>query len=140
MARLETPDSYANKRGDVLVFRYPGDNKTTHIKRVVAFSGEVIEIRGGSLLIDGQSVADPWARTIEQSIDDWVTDFGPYTVPEGTLFMLGDNLASSADSRIWGPLPRDNIVGVAEFIYFSWDPRRNSVRLNRIGMAVEGAK
>jgi signal peptidase I len=136
IARLETPESYEDNRGDILVFRYPGDNKTFYIKRVVAFPGEEVEVRGGSLLINGQSIPDPWARTMEEFADARVQDFGPFTVPEETLFMLGDNLANSADSRSWGPLPRENIVGIAEFIYFSWDSIKKNVRFNRIGLDV----
>jgi len=136
MARLETPESYKNHRGDILVFKYPGDNKTMYIKRVIALPGETVEIRGTSLLVNGQPIAESWARLIEASIKDYDLDFGPFRVPDQTLFVLGDNLANSADSRHWGPLKRENIIGVASFIYFSWDPHNNRVRFNRIGRDV----
>ena len=136
MARLETPESYKNHRGDILVFKYPGDNRTMYIKRVIAFPGETVEIRGTSLLVNGQPIAESWARPMEASINEAVQDFGPFRVPGRTLFMLGDDLANSADSRAWGPLARENIVGVASFIYFSWDPYKHSVRFNRIGLNV----
>ncbi len=140
IAKLETPESYPNKRGDVLVFKYPGDGTTDYIKRVVAFPGETMEIRGGSLLINGSPVLDPWAPTSRKSDHETAPDFGPLTVPDGTLFMLGDNWVESADSRVWGPLPRENIVGVAKFIYFSWDPVTKDVRLSRIGLGVQGGE
>ncbi len=137
MARLETSESYENRRGDIIVFKYPGDNRTDYIKRVVAFPGEMFSIRDGSLMVDGKRIESDWARTMETTASRAIGDFGPFRVPEGTLFMLGDNLTNSADSRVWGPLPRENIVGVAEFIYFSWDSRNNRVRFSRIGHDIE---
>ena len=134
MTRLESPQSYDDKRGDIVVFLYPGDNRTHYVDRVVAFSGETFEIRDRQILVDGQSVEEPWARVLGQSLRNPHYTFGPIVVPEGALFMLGDNLDNSADSRIWGPLPRENIVGVAEYIYFSWDFRKKRVRTNRIGI------
>jgi signal peptidase I len=77
---------------------------------------------------------------MEGSMNGMAGDFGPFAVPDQTLFVLGDNLPNSSDSRIWGPLPRENIVGVAEFVYFSWDSRRHSVRFDRIGLNVEAAQ
>jgi signal peptidase I len=140
MARLETSESYENRRGDILVFLYPGDNRTMYVKRVVAFPDEEFEIRDGSLLVNGQAVEAAWARRVEAPVYGAISDFGPVTVPDGTLFVLGDNLPNSADSRTWGPLPQENIVGVAEFIYFSWDGHKNRVRFDRIGTDIDASK
>jgi signal peptidase I len=134
IARLESPQSYSDNRGDILVYLYPGDNSTHYVHRVVAFAGEEIEIRDGRILIDGKPVAEPWAKIAEQSLRNPHYTFGPRVVPDGTVYMLGDNIENAADSRIWGPLPRENIVGVAEYIYLSWDSRNKRVRFNRVGL------
>lgn len=138
VARLETSESYKDKRGDIIVFRHPTNNTTTFVKRVVAFPGEEIEIREGTLLIDGQPVNASWFRPSGKPDHGNAENFGPFTVPEGTFFMLGDNLPDSNDSRYWGPLPREKIVGVAEYIYFSWDPNKQFVRFSRIGLDIDG--
>lgn len=138
IVRHESAESYKDKRGDIIVFRHPTNNMTTFVKRVVAFPGEDIEIREGTLLINGQAITASWAGPSGMLAHSNVEDFGPFTVPGGTLFMLGDNLPDSNDSRYWGPLPREKIVGVAEYVYFSWDPVKHTVRFNRIGLDVDG--
>jgi signal peptidase I len=137
IAKLESGDSYKDKRGDILVFKYPGDGKSDYIKRVAALPGETIEIRNDTLLIDGTAIRDGWVQISGESNRQVVPNFGPFMVPDETLFMLGDNLVNSADSRVWGPMPKRNIVGIAKFVYFSWDPVRKNVRLSRVGLAVD---
>ena len=126
-----TDETYTDRRGDILMFKYPGDNRTDYVKRVVGFPGERIEIRNGHLLVDENIVKANWAQYPDR-FNGSKTDFGPFTVPDGTLFMLGDNLINSADSRAWGPLPRQNLVGVARYVYFSWDPDEHSPQWTRI--------
>jgi len=127
MVRLVAGKNYANNRGDILAFYYPGDNRTIYAKRVVGFPGELVEFRNGRLHIDGRLVRAEWAQYGEHNSRAAGVNFGPYEVPDATLFVIGDNLANSADSRVWGSLPRSNLIGVAQYIYFS----RNK---NRVGM------
>jgi signal peptidase I len=98
------------QNGDVVVFKYPKDEELDYIKRCVATPGQTVEIRGGELHIDGKPEGKPRAE-----------NFGPIEVPEGNYFMMGDNRDNSSDSRVWGFLPAENVVGEALVIYFSWD-------------------
>ncbi len=136
------------KRGDIIVFKYPRDPKLDYIKRCVALPGQTVEIRNGLLYIDGQPEGeitplphrkkydkeegtivhyfqvklDNGKKYVIRHFDGWENEnFGPITVEPGHYFMMGDNRDNSADSRSWGSLPRDNIVGEALIIYFSWD-------------------
>jgi len=136
------------KNGDVVVFKYPLDPTLDYIKRCIAIGGQTIEVSSGDVFIDGKpegkktdlgSKYDPEdgrhvKRTkmttplgkeyvIRHYVDRYAqTDnFGPVTVPEGHYFMMGDNRDNSSDSRVWGFLPEENVVGEALIIYFSWD-------------------
>lgn len=113
--RITAPD-----RGDVIVFKYPVNPKRDFIKRVIGLPGETIKIKDNKLFVDGKQLEQPF-------LPHGLTygDFGPVTVPEGEYFMMGDNRNNSEDSRVWGTLPRDNIVGRAVFVY--WPFSRASV-------------
>ena len=76
---------------------------------------------------------DPQIRPAEYDVRD---NFGPTTVPEGSLFMLGDNRDYSHDSRYWGPVDFDLVKGRAMFIYWSWDREQNWPRFNRLFKAI----
>jgi len=124
------------KPGDIIVFRYPVDPRQDFIKRCVAVAGQTVQIRDKVVYVDGVKRDEPFAvhddpRTLprELSIRD---NFGPYVVPAGHLFMMGDNRDNSSDSRFWGPLPVNLIKGKAMFTYFSWDPKQHMVRFNRM--------
>jgi signal peptidase I len=91
--------------------------KTEFIKRVIGLPGETIEIRDSLVLIDGVAIAEPYLdATVE------MFDFGPVDVPEGEVFVMGDNRGSSRDSRFFGPIPLDDVVGRA-FVRM-WPPSR----------------
>jgi signal peptidase I len=113
--------------GDIIIFKYPGDKKTDYIKRCVAVEGQTVELRGRSLYVDGAVQTEDYAKYYHGS------NFGPYVVPEGHIFMMGDNRDNSADSRVWGPLPKSLILGKAMFIYFSLNSSDKIVRFSRIG-------
>lgn len=107
------------QRGDIIVFVYPDDPKRDFIKRLIAFGGETVEIRDGDIFINGKHIENPAIDKI------YYYNRGEYgqpgqivKVPEGHVYVLGDNSASSHDSRFWGFVPRKNIVGRAEFIYW----------------------
>ncbi len=105
------------ERGDVIVFHAPDGHRRDFIKRVVALPGEWVEIRDGTLYIDGRPIAEPW-----QPIPDH-TAFPAYQVPPGHVFVLGDNRPNSNDSRTWGGgLPISGIVGEAWLSI--WPPER----------------
>jgi signal peptidase I len=124
------------RAGEVIVFRYPEDPSRDFIKRCVALAGQQVEIRDKVLYVDGKAREEPYVvhkdpRIIprERAPRD---NFGPYVVPQGHLFMMGDNRDNSHDSRVWGALPRDLVKGKAMFIYWSWDPDRRLPRVDRL--------
>jgi signal peptidase I len=119
-------------RGDVIVFHPPGlgavaqrnsptEATVTFIKRVVGLPGETVQgLNDHVLICRAPRVA---CRVLQEPYASGVTsDFGPITVPPDTYLMLGDNRQDSEDSRIWGPLPRRNIIGTAVVRY--WPPGR----------------
>jgi signal peptidase I len=98
-------------RGDIIVFeKPPGEAGEIQdlIKRAIGLPGETVEGRDGHVLIDGEPLDEPY-------LDEGVVtgDFGPVEVPEGMLFMMGDNRGNSRDSRFFGPIEGDTIVGRA---------------------------
>jgi signal peptidase I len=100
------------RRGDVVVLRMPERGPELLIKRVVALPGEEIEIREGSVYIDGQVLDEPYlARSTNGT-------YGPYAVPEGSIFVMGDNRGASNDSRVFGAVSLDRIVGKAWVSYW----------------------
>ena len=119
IARRVDGASYENQRGDILVFRYPGDNVTAYLDRAVAFGGETLEIKAGAILINGEHVEAQWAGIIRATPDAHRVYFGPVEVPQGTIFVLGDWIATASDSRVFDAVPRDNLLAVAKYIYYS---------------------
>lgn len=123
-------------RGDVIVFVYPEDPQKDFIKRVVGVGGDVIEVRSKRLTVNGQAVFDPHAHFAEGNSGREVSprdNFGPYTVPAGNVFVMGDNRDRSYDSRFWGPVSLDKVKGKAFLIYWSWDGADRWARWERIG-------
>lgn len=93
------------ERGDVIVHRLV-DQEFDAVKRVIAVGGETVEVRAGQLLIDGQVVAEPYLAP-----GTVTNDFEPVVVPVGSLFVMGDNRPDSFDSRAWGPIDAESVVG-----------------------------
>jgi signal peptidase I len=124
------------KRGDVIVFRYPENPRQDFIKRCVAVAGQTILIRNKELYIDGVRQEEPYAIHIDPKVMPRQIsnrdNFGPYQVPEGHIFMMGDNRDNSHDSRFWGALPVELVKGKAAVRYFSWDNQKHSVRFERM--------
>jgi signal peptidase I len=107
-------------RGDIIVFRYPKDVSETFLKRVAAVGGDQLEIRNGLLYVNSQPVQEPYAvhiATLHNPLESW----GPTVVPEGELFVMGDNRDNSSDSRDWGFVPLGNVIGSPMFVYWSYD-------------------
>jgi signal peptidase I len=129
----------APQRDDVIVFVYPQDPSKDFIKRVKGLPGETIEIRNKVLYVNGQAIADDnafYEKTPERMARAPRDDFGPFLVPEGTVFVMGDNRDHSHDSRFWGTVPIDDILGKAFVLYWSWDSKEFSPRWGRLGMLI----
>ena len=113
------------QRGEVIVFRYPEDPKKDFIKRLVALPGEAVEIRNGSIYINGVLNKDQLIHN-RYYYNRPESDFGKegqvIKVPEGSYYVLGDNSSSSRDSRYWGFVPKKNVLGKAMVVY--WPPNR----------------
>ena len=124
------------KRGHVVVFKFPEDPSRDFIKRVIGLPGEKVEIRDKQVLIDGRPLDEPYVHFLEPPLrrddpeyglraesirDNW----GPEVVPEGQLFVMGDNRDNSRDSRFWGFLPRDQVKGRALLVYWSYEASRD---------------
>jgi len=125
------------EHGDVIVFVYPEDREKDFIKRVIGIPGDEIQIRNKKLLRNGQPVGEePYARYSEPAEPGPRDNFGPVTVPEGHVFVMGDNRDHSFDSRFWGFVPYEDIKGKAFIIYWSWDGDDTWVRWSRIGKLV----
>jgi signal peptidase I len=153
------------KRGEILVFEYPPNPEKDYVKRLVGLPGDTVEMRDGTVYIDGTALVEPYVvhtdpnsdpgeaefawqrpflvRTAEASTHPSRNNWGPLVVPEGNYFVLGDNRDNSADSRYWGFVPDSLVRGRPMFVYYSYEPdatRRvpwlTNVRWSRIGTRV----
>jgi signal peptidase I len=129
-------------RGDIVIFPYPEDPSVDYIKRVIGLGGETVEMKGEQVYINGQPLNEPYAYydphvlRARQLAGQPPTHFGPVRVPEGHLFMMGDNRFNSSDSRYWGFVDEKTVKGKGWVIYFSHDPNDGwfqGYRLARIG-------
>jgi signal peptidase I len=124
------------QRGDIIVFQFPQDPSKDFIKRCIAVGGETLEIKDKQVYVNGTKLDEPYAihsdATIRPAGFDYRDNFGPYTVPPGDLFMMGDNRDNSNDGRYWGPLDMNLIKGRAMFLYWSWDGQRLRPRWERL--------
>lgn len=109
------------RRGDVIVFKFPQDETRDFIKRVIGLPGDSLEIRGSEVLVNGKPLREPYAFYAEPPLPGLVDGYhlGPFVIPRGQLFMMGDNRENSLDSRAWGLLDEAKVVGKASLVYFS---------------------
>jgi len=128
------------ERGDIIVFKYPEDPSRDFIKRVIAIEGDVVESRDKMIYVNGKPVNEPYAQHTDSSLRPGGIEprdnFGPYIVPKGKYFVMGDNRDQSYDSRYWGYVDMKDIRGEALIIYWSWDNRNHMPRLSRLGRLV----
>jgi signal peptidase I len=111
------------QRGDVVVFEYPRDVQKDYIKRVIALAGETVEIRDGLVYINDIQLDERYLNGLRTSCtaDDICGPDKKYLVPEGTIFVMGDNRPHSSDSREWAALPLDRVIGKAWISYWPRD-------------------
>ncbi len=100
------------KRGQIFVFKYPVDPKRDFVKRIIGLPGDTLEIRQGTVYLNGEPQKEPYV-----AFPDAYT-MEPVTVPDDSFFAMGDNRPNSQDSRFWGFVPRKNIRGPAFFRYW----------------------
>lgn len=150
-------------RGDVIVFKYPEDPSIDFIKRVVGLPGDIVEVKDDIVYVNGKPLerkpagyyeeenekvkkytettfrrdGSPYSYTIMEVEDGIGADFGPVQVPPNSYFVLGDNRDNSKDSRFWGFVPDDYVVGQAFVIYFSIDLKKPSIRVSRLGKVIQ---
>jgi len=116
---VNLPAVRSPRRGDVVVFIYPENPKKDFIKRLVAVEGETVEIENGTIFLDGQPLLDTvFSQRYYYNRGEFGQEGQKIVVPKNNIFVLGDNSASSQDSRFWGFVPRKNILGKAILIYW----------------------
>jgi len=125
------------ERGDIVVFKYPEDPSKDFIKRVVAVGGDTVRIENKNVFVNGALQDHPLAihvdpRTFAKDLQPR-DNYGPVVVPEGKLFVMGDNRDESNDSRFWGFVDASAVRGKAFMIYWSWDKNEFDVRWKRLG-------
>jgi signal peptidase I len=133
------------KPNDIIVFKFPRNPKLDYIKRVIGVPGDTIEGRNKTLYVNGKLFDDKYGVHLSNTVMNAAAgprdNFGPITVPEGKVFVMGDNRDNSFDSRFWGFVDYRAILGKALIIYWSWDvnqpllstERLTSIRWTRIG-------
>lgn len=127
-------------RGDIIVFKYPQDEKRDFIKRIVGTPGDTVQVRGDQVFLNGRPLSEPYARRTEGPLGDraqpsycgYAYGCEPTAVPADSYFVMGDNRNNSQDSRYWGFVKKDKIKGKAFLIYWSWDSDRHWLRWRRL--------
>ncbi|WP_068550771.1 signal peptidase I [Thermosulfidibacter takaii] len=135
------------KRFEIIVFKFPLNRKVDYIKRVIGLPGDTVKIVNKQVYVNGKKLNEPYVQHTDPAVlpaDVSPRDnFGPVKVPEGHLFVMGDNRDNSYDSRFWGFVPEKDIVGRAFIIYFSCDSKSffslrclTHIRWRRIGKLI----
>jgi signal peptidase I len=147
---------YDVQRGDIIVFRYPVDIQQTFVKRAIGIPGDHIRLVNKQLILNGKAVSEPYVYHKTGYIDSYRDNFpsdpnvhvvdsaldmlqnhvqnGDVVVPADSVFAMGDNRDSSLDSRYWGFVPRDNIMGKPLIIYWSYDAPTEALASPSIGL------
>ncbi len=133
--------------GDIIIFKYPFNQNQNYIKRLIAKEGDTIDIIDKEIYRNGEKLIEPYTKHMDSVIIPYYDNgrWGQYRrdnmpeieIPPGRLFVLGDNRDNSADSRFWGFLDEDLVIGRARFIDFSWDSENNRIRWERMGKRLD---
>ena len=105
------------KRGDIIVFHFPQNPQEDYIKRVIGLPGDMVEVKDSSVFVNGTRLNEDYIAAPPSYAGSW-------KIPEGSIFVLGDNRNQSSDSHQWGYVPMANIVGKAMLIYWPFDKAR----------------
>jgi len=148
------------ERGDVVVFRYPNNPKLDYIKRIVGLPGDTVGYFNKIIYINGEEVPNQFkeksidlltlvpikselrVETLGEHQHELLVDLshnkleGEIVVPKGEYFVMGDNRDNSQDSRVWGTVPEQNLVGEAFFIWMSWDWSEGGIMWSRLGDSI----
>ena len=108
----------APERGEIIVFHYPVNPDKDFVKRVVGLPGETVAVRNGTVYVDGVGLAEPYLERRDRS------NARPLVLGDGEYYVIGDNRPNSNDSRSWGAVPEENIVGRVMLVYWPWDDIR----------------
>ncbi len=103
---------HSPSRGEVVIFKFPNDKKRDFVKRIIGVPGDIVEITKGIVMVNGKPLQEPYATT------GYPVTLGSVKVPKNAYYVLGDNRPVSSDSRAWGLVPADNIVGRAWLTYW----------------------
>lgn len=150
------------QRGDIVVFRFPKDPTTDYIKRVIGLPGDKVAYYNKKLFVNdkpieqlplgayqgvgqGQNMTGSLLQKenlvgVEHEIlvqNDALSAEGTYVIPKGNYFVMGDNRDNSNDSRYWGTVPEENLVGKAFFIWMNWDWENHGIGFERIGTVLK---
>ena len=117
--------------GDVVYFQYPTNRDMSFVQRCIATEGQIVTIENGVVYVDGIRFDEP------EGVQPVPENFGPEVVPDGHFFVLGDNRRVSADSRSFGPVPRDHLLGKAVQKLVARDAHSGEIRLDRIGEVLD---
>jgi signal peptidase I len=123
---------HAVRRGDIIVFKFPNQPDVLYVKRAIGLPGQVIEVREKGVYIDGERLDEPYKVHSDPNVypagpvhyfggESRRDNFGPVQIPAGHYFMMGDNRDDSADSRYFGFLPEDHIVGRPLVVFWSYE-------------------
>ena len=121
--KLTTNFGNMPQAGDIVVFRNPEESSDHDVlvKRVIATAGQTIDMQDGKVLVDGVALDEDYTQGESYPLANQAPGIQisyPYTVPEGCVWMMGDNRENSADSRYFGPVPQENIIGVVVLRYW----------------------
>lgn len=129
------------ERGDTIVFEYPKDKTRDFIKRVIGLPGEVLEVKAQKIYINNKPIEEQYAIHRDPYMEERPfyprDNYGPVFIPEGQLFVMGDNRENSQDSRYWNFLDFKLVKGKAFIIYWSWNSEKFGVRWNRLSKLIQ---